>query len=724
MLPFLVQSVNVIGSGVALIYGLAAMFSFYCLGKLAFLRMKYRTRQEMSLRTTCAHIFLFGILIAFVAEITWFNYPHHLSLLASKSMTFTIKEATEAERSNKLMFGLNNLNIDVTSLYIDVLFENRDEHALRVVYKDEESTRVRDVKIFSFSLHSRYIPMATHGLVSDLYFISDDAIRIKSITVNPVIPMKILSLRMVLLSLLLSLFGLALHRKTRPVLSTFLFDMSLDKHNKKQGMIYWGMVSSAILFCLFTAYTTHLFHQENEERLDHKIYHSLTDAFLEGHLSLDEEVAPELLNDPRPYDPAERIQRDTSHPWDAAYYNGKYYCYFGVVPVLLMFLPFKLITGQHFPTFMGVFVFSALSCVLLALLWQEMVLQFMRRMPFFFHLLGASTLILCAGVALLCRRTLTYEVVVAATLMFSTLGFLLLLKSYHDSRISCGKIFGGALALAVAVGCRPTAIFLSLLVPVFLWHMFKMLPSGRTNKMKYLGKIALCIFIPYTAVALPLMWYNQARFGSIVDFGADYQLTMANIGALSLVDPVGKLLKILAAFHAYFFNPLDFSAHFPFVSRHIDYMLPHGYDYDLGLPVYMHNTAVFGMVNFPVLWCLLRIRRSYCAICENDSVLKHLLITLLGVGLLQIFVLALYAGVSVRYALDFMWMFTLVALVCAYFTYEANFENNAYRRFILKTVYILCLASIGIEFFLSLTGQSDFISRPLFHYLQAVFSIW
>jgi hypothetical protein len=396
-------------------------------------------------------------------------------------------------------------------------------------YKDEESTRVREVKIFNFSPYSHYIPMVTHGPVSDLYVFSEDDIHIKSITVNPVIPMKIVSLRMVLLSLLLSLFGLVLHRKTRPILSTFLFDMPLDKHSKKQGMIYWGMVSSIILFCLFTAYTTHLFHQENEERLDHKIYHSLTDAFLEGRLSLDKEVTPELLNNPRPYDPAERIQRNTFYAWDAAYYDGKYYCYFGVVPVLLIFLPFKWITGQHLPTFMGVFVFSALTCVLLALLWQEMVRRFMQRMPFFFHLLGALTLILCAGVALLCRRTLTYEVVVAATLMFSMLGFLLLLKLYQDSRISCGKVFGGAFALALAVGCRPTAVFLSLLVPVFLWHMFKMLPGGKTDKIKYLGKIALCILIPYTAVALPLMWYNEARFGSVVDFGADYQLTIGNL---------------------------------------------------------------------------------------------------------------------------------------------------------------------------------------------------
>jgi hypothetical protein len=728
---FLAQSLDLIGSGVALVYGMAAMFALYCLGKFAFLRIKYKTRQEMSLRVTCAYIFLFSVSIAFVAEITLFNYPHYLKLWAGESTTFIVKRAMEAEGANELQIELSNLNRDITALYIDVLFENTDEYDLRIVYKDEESTRVRDVKIFSFSPHSRYIPLIAHGQVSDLYFMSKEDIPVKSITVNPLIPIRILSLRMALISLLSGLSGLVLHKKTRSALANFLFVVPLNEHDKKQRIIYWGMVSSIILFCLFTAYTTHLF----QGRYDHKIYHHLTDAFMAGHLSLDIEVTPELLTSPRPYDPADRAQRnifyawDASYSdgkyyaWDASYFDGKYYCYFGVVPVLLMFLPFKWMTGEHLPTFTGVFVFSALSCVMLALLWQEMVRRFMRRMPFFFHLLGALTLVLCAGTALLCRRALTYEVVVSATLMFSTLGFLLLLKSCRNSSISCRNVFGGALALALAVGCRPTAVFLSLLVPVFFWHMCKMLPNDRMDKMKYLGKIALCIFIPYAAVALPLMWYNEARFGSVMDFGAAYQLTVGNVGALLLANPIGKLLKILTGFHAYFFNPLDFSAHFPFVSLEIDYMPPH-MDYDPGLPVYIYNVAVFGMINFPVLWCLINIRRSYCAIREDNTILKHLLVAMPGIALLQILVLSLYAGINVRYALDFMWIFTLVALVCAYFTYEASLDNNAHRRFILKMIYMLCFASVVIEFFLSLTGQSAFIYRPLFHYLKDVFSIW
>ena len=29
--------------------------------------------------------------------------------------------------------------------------------------------------------------------------------------------------------------------------------------------------------------------------------------------------------------------------WDTAFYQGKYYCYFGIVPVLLFYLPFNVV---------------------------------------------------------------------------------------------------------------------------------------------------------------------------------------------------------------------------------------------------------------------------------------------------------------------------------------------------------------------------------------------
>ena len=57
----------------------------------------------------------------------------------------------------------------------------------------------------------------------------------------------------------------------------------------------------------------------------------------------------EFLQLENPYDALNRdsdlINRDEDYLWDAAYYNGKFYVYFGILPVLVIFLPFYLITG-------------------------------------------------------------------------------------------------------------------------------------------------------------------------------------------------------------------------------------------------------------------------------------------------------------------------------------------------------------------------------------------
>jgi len=57
----------------------------------------------------------------------------------------------------------------------------------------------------------------------------------------------------------------------------------------------------------------------------------LGESFLRGQLSLLEEPNPQLTELQNPYDPA---QRTVPYHWDASYYKGKYYLYWGPVPAL------------------------------------------------------------------------------------------------------------------------------------------------------------------------------------------------------------------------------------------------------------------------------------------------------------------------------------------------------------------------------------------------------
>ena len=44
--------------------------------------------------------------------------------------------------------------------------------------------------------------------------------------------------------------------------------------------------------------------------------------------------------------------------WDHAYYKGKYYVYFGVVPAILFYLPYYVITGTHLHNHVLIFFLS------------------------------------------------------------------------------------------------------------------------------------------------------------------------------------------------------------------------------------------------------------------------------------------------------------------------------------------------------------------------------
>ena len=95
----------------------------------------------------------------------------------------------------------------------------------------------------------------------------------------------------------------------------------------------------------------------------------LTDAFLAGQTSLLVQPSAEMLALPDPYDPYANA-RYRLH--DASLYHGKYYLYFGPTPALVLFLPYKVLTGWHLPSRIAVALFCTLgfafSCALFFLL--------------------------------------------------------------------------------------------------------------------------------------------------------------------------------------------------------------------------------------------------------------------------------------------------------------------------------------------------------------------
>ena len=121
-------------------------------------------------------------------------------------------------------------------------------------------------------------------------------------------------------------------------------------------------------------------------------YELMADALLKGQIYLEYgDMDRRLLQMPNPYDTQARRAMGVRYHWDHAFYKGRYYMYFGVVPVFLLFIPFKLITGASLTTYHATQVFVGMSIIGLFLFFRLLSKRFFPKLSFAVYLfLGAA----------------------------------------------------------------------------------------------------------------------------------------------------------------------------------------------------------------------------------------------------------------------------------------------------------------------------------------------
>ena len=96
------------------------------------------------------------------------------------------------------------------------------------------------------------------------------------------------------------------------------------------------------------------FHTAGGYTYDFDQYGHVADSLIAGRPWLDLDVPGQLAQSTHPYDVPTRLKllEDGVSPmyWDYAYYEGHWYSYFGVLPAVLLFVPYRLITGHMLPT--------------------------------------------------------------------------------------------------------------------------------------------------------------------------------------------------------------------------------------------------------------------------------------------------------------------------------------------------------------------------------------
>ena len=141
--------------------------------------------------------------------------------------------------------------------------------------------------------------------------------------------------------------------------------------------------------------------------------------------------------------------------WDHAYFNGRYYCYFGVVPALLTFVPYQLITGHWMPTWVAMEYSprspsSSARCWCVALhttIFRRLARRRMARDHRFQH--RHESVRIQHELQLLWRA-----IVCAIALVLMGLWFWQVSKR-HDGSVNGRLIGAGSLCMALLLGSRP-----------------------------------------------------------------------------------------------------------------------------------------------------------------------------------------------------------------------------------------------------------------------------
>ncbi len=674
------------------------------------------------------------VLIALVLEVFVFNFNYfatanykpinlkdQIELPEGSDELFRLTSVDHVMEFSNLNAKVNNVRIDFDSNQpaqnLDIKIQFTDEAHLTYFDSTEYTVGVPVVQVSTYSTQSEYINLNTTGLVNSLRIeiVGEDVrypIKLWTVSLNAHHPFDFSTMRFTMtLGVLLLAFIF------RPRSAIYRISIVDHPRQSKAGIIAAVVVEMAVASTLLffgsnlVGVATPSYNHGSWDGVsivntfevggdNAQQYAELAKSMASGKLYLEEEPPQWLQDMADPYDNGARAeaQKASGEPYlfDVAYYDGHYYVYFGVVPVLLFYLPFYLLTGANFPTAIGVLLAAFAFILGCSLLLDRFARYHFKRVSLGIYLLLQVPLVFCCGILYLLKFPTFYSLPIMCALAFSVWGLYCWMRA-RLSRHACAWYFVGSLCMALVVGCRPQFIVLSLLAFPLFWRSFIterriMTPQG--------AREFACLVAPYVVVAAGIMGYNYARFGSFTDFGANYNLTVNDMTKRGM--NVGRLAP---AFFSYFLQPPCVTGVFPFLQ-------PAPFE-----TTYMGQTikeVTFGGVFacLPVLWILafapriLALRKRTRQTRTIMGVIIVLLVSALAVALLD----AEMAGILQRYYADFSFML-LAAVVLLAFIVNENLPNaSAARGLLLKVMLVLVSLSVLYSVLLCFVPETGWYS--------------
>jgi hypothetical protein len=405
-------------------------------------------------------------------------------------------------------------------------------------------------------------------------------------------------------------------------------------------------------------------------------YNLLARGFLKGQLALDTPADPELARLANPYDPAQRAGRGMH---DASYYKGRYYIYFGVTPVLVLFLPFKVLTGWWVSEALAVLLFSLAGFLVSVALLRSIAREHFQDAGAGLRLACVLVLGLATMVPPLLRRPAMWEVPISCGYLFFMLTLYCLWRAMKRDGERKWLVLA-SLAMGLGIGARPVYLLGSvmLLAPLIRAALTGGRGIWRTGNW---WRLALCALGPIMAVGLGLALYNYLRFENPLEFGQTYQLAGEDITKLKLF----SLSYFFYSLRIYLFSTPGLSPYFPFLTV---ISAPPGPPGQMGVedPYGLVPGMPWVLLSLASLWLVLRSRQAIGWWCA--AVWAGVLATM---GIVFCF-----GGATGRYQVDFTPGVVLLGAV-GLLALSAGPKGPAGRTLLVGTGWLLALWSAGFN---------------------------
>ncbi|MCR4640101.1 hypothetical protein [Ruminococcus sp.] len=690
-----------------------------------------------------------AVIIAAVLETTVFNAPtFRLWFGTYKSVYFSAEECSDSADVNfhadtgKLdvrgdrtsVFTLEDINFEVADVFVDLDYDTRTKAAEVSVDAMDETCAVdyrpavAEGRPVIKRPHSQYIQLHLSGDVSRLKVsvspFNSGAVSIKGIGLNQQIPMSISWARLALIIFGIVFWQLMMNSKT--------MQQSITKNKRIFRLAAVFITDAACLAAIvitFVKLDNYSITDIMKRTEGNQMTQELVEAFENGSTSLLEKPSDELNSFDTPYTGDARDKANLEYEWDHVYFYGKYYSYYGIAPVVLLFLPYHKLTGYYFPDSMAVLLFALIGIIGLTKLYREFLKKLFPKTPTGIAVAGLIILQVVSGIWFSIGRPDFYEIAMSAGFAALTWAvyFMLSADIIGTGKPVLSRTAVSSLLFAIAVLCRPTLVLYCITAGAFMFLAVPRAagavkngkkPEDGSRKLRYI----LCAILPMVCIGAIQMWYNYDRFGSVFEFGIQYSLTINDFTKTQFHSRLS-----LVPIYNYMFNPPTFSMTYPNISTEFQFLNAGGFFY-ADLPSTRNTSGLFFLA-LPMFVYLL----SFKALRQLRGRKKKLLMAFyVGVPCLLIpfgIIASVWeSGYAVRYMVDFSWQSLLGALAIMFFLYE-RLTDKTKKKLVFGFMWFSAMWALivgGVQAFNQAFRFDVFdLSYPEMAYdVQRIFAFW